>query len=94
VQGVKDLIACAVARWSVPGGVDKALSVAQCEHGFQWYSPPGDPYVGVYQHSAALWPDRAAAYGFAGYDARNGRANIMVAIQYAHDHGWGAWSCA
>ena len=94
VAGVQQLIACAVAKWPVPGGVEKALSVARCEHGFQWYSPPGDSHVGVYQHSAYYWPDRAAAYGFAGYDARNGRANIMVAIQYAHDHGWGAWSCA
>lgn len=94
VQGVKDLIACAVQKWSVPGGVEKALAVAQCEHGFQWYSPPGASHIGVYQHSATYWPDRAKAYGFEGYDARNGRANIMVAIQYAHQYGWGAWSCA
>lgn len=93
--GAEALIRCAVERWPVPGGAEQALSVARCESGLWYRSGAGSGYLGIYQHSAYYWPDRAAAYGFAGFDALNGRANIMVAIQYAHEHGWGAWSgCA
>lgn len=93
--GAEALIRCAVERWAVPGGAEKALAVARCESGLWYLSGKGSAHVGIYQHSVYYWPDRAAAYGFAGFDPLNGRANIMVAIQYAHDHGWGAWSgCA
>jgi hypothetical protein len=93
--GAEALIRCAVERWPVPGGAEKAISVARCESGLWYRSGAGSGYVGIYQHSVYYWPDRAAAYGFAGFDPLNGRANIMVAIQYAHEHGWGAWSgCA
>jgi hypothetical protein len=93
--GAEALIRCAVERWPVPGGADKAISVARCESGLWYRAGAGSQYVGIFQHSVYYWPDRAAAYGFAGFDPLNGRANIMVAIQYAHEHGWGAWSgCA
>ena len=92
--GAEALIRCAVERWPVPGGAEKALSVARCESGLWYRSGAGSQYVGIFQHSVYYWPERAAAFGFAGFDPLNGRANIMVAIQYAHEHGWGAWSCA
>ena len=90
---VAKLIRCAVERWSVPGGAEKAIAVASCESGMNPYRD-GNGYGGVFQHSLYYWPERAARFGFANYSVYNGRANVMVAIQYAHTYGWGAWSCA
>ncbi|MFM7719171.1 MAG: ubiquitin-like domain-containing protein [Actinomycetota bacterium] len=90
---VAKLIRCAVERWSVPGGAEKAIEIASCESGMNPYRQ-GSGVGGVFQHSILYWPERAARFGFANYSVYNGRANVMVAIQYAHVYGWGAWSCA
>lgn len=91
---VEKLIRCAVDRWSVPGGADKAVAVARCESGMNPYRE-GSGVGGVFQHSLRYWPDRATRFGFDGWSVYNGRANVMVAIQYAHLYGWSAWGgCA
>lgn len=91
---VEKLIRCAAERWSVPGGPDKAVAVARCESGMNPYRE-GSGVGGVFQHSLRYWPERATRFGFDGWSVYNGRANVMVAIQYAHLYGWSAWSgCA
>jgi hypothetical protein len=91
---LKQLISCSAKRWDSPGGATKALSVAQCESGFNpdAYNPSG--YAGVFQHAVRYWPGRADKWGFPEYGVFNGRANIIVAIRMAHAYGWGAWGCA
>jgi soluble lytic murein transglycosylase-like protein len=91
---VKRLIRCSVRRWHVPGGASKAITVARKESGFRprAYNPAG--YKGIYQQSTRYWRRRARTYGFPGWGAFNGRANIMVSIQMVHRGGWGPWSTA
>lgn len=96
---VRLTIECAVARWSVYGGLSKALSVAECESGLNAQASNGGAYLGVYQHSARYWPARQNALNPPAWDkaiaesAFNARANVVVAIRMAHGSGWGAWSC-
>jgi hypothetical protein len=95
---VRMTIECSVARWSVYGGLDKALSVAECESGLNAYASNGGNYLGVYQHSATYWPARQNSLGPRwdkpiAESAFNGRSNVVVAIRMAHASGWGAWSC-
>ncbi|GBC87216.1 hypothetical protein HRbin12_01218 [bacterium HR12] len=54
---VRALIRCAVERWDVPGGADKAIAVARCESGF-WPWANGDGNLGVFQHRDRYWQDR------------------------------------
>lgn len=90
---VKELIRCAARRWHVPGGPDKAISVARCESGFD-PKAKGGSNAGVFQQRLVYWPKRAKVYGFPDWSAYNGRANVIVSIRMAHRAGWGAWSCA
>jgi len=72
--------------------------VAQCESGLNElaYNPGG--YGGVYQHAIAYWPARFANLAPPWWRLRssvfNGRSNVVIAIRYAAQYGWGAWSCA
>jgi hypothetical protein len=90
---VKRLIRCAAHRWDVPGGANKALSIAGRESHFK----PGayNAYSGasgIYQHLRRYWPGRARAYGFRGWSAFNARANIIVSIRMVHSLGsWSPW---
>lgn len=68
---MEDLIACAVERWPVPGGLSKALDVAYCESGdhlWPWahYDVPGDdaPFgcSGVFQHNTKYWTPRVREF--------------------------------
>ncbi|HEY6566516.1 MAG TPA: hypothetical protein VI341_03270 [Actinomycetota bacterium] len=90
---VKKLIRCAVHRWSVPGGVAKALYIANRESNFHpraYNSYSGAS--GIYQHLRRYWPGRATAYGFRGSSAFNARANIIVSIRMVHRMGsWQPW---
>lgn len=97
VAPVVRLIRCAVRRWVVPGGVGKALDVADCESGFR-PDAYGNGNGGVFQHRLPYWGSRAASllrdsWGIGG-SWRNARANVIVAIRYAHRLGWAAWTCA
>jgi hypothetical protein len=90
---VKQLIRCAEARWSVPGGVSTALYVANRESNFQpkaYNSYSGAS--GIFQHLRRYWPGRADAFGFGGWSAFNARANVMVTMRMVHRMGsWSHW---
>ena len=89
---VKKLIRCAEARWSVPGGAPKALSIARRESKFRpraYNSYSGA--AGIFQHLRRYWPGRASIFGFRGYSAFNARANIMVTMRMVHGGGCAPW---
>ncbi len=105
---VKGLIRCVAERWSVPGGVSKALSVAECESGY-WPWAVGEDNLGVFQHKERYWYDRVDKFLKKDWfprvqwrklqTKRTGafiaRANIVVSIRMAHAaQSWSAWSCA
>lgn len=92
-------IRCSVKHWSVYGGFDKALSVAQCESGLNesaWN--PNGPYGGVYQQAVSAWPYRFTSLAPVWWRLRpwvlNARSNVVVSIKMAHYYGWSAWTCA
>jgi hypothetical protein len=91
------LIRCAVAEWDVPGGVGKALCIAEAESHLNPRAISEDgAYVGLFQHSAAAWPDRFAEWTEPAWelDARptSGRSNAIVTIRMVNANGWGSWS--
>ncbi len=97
---VTALIACAVDRWPVPGGLAEALNVADCESSFWPWSNNGHGDFGVYQISS--WPARAKTYLKHRWFPRHpfpprwskARANVFVGIRWAHlANSWSAWSC-
>jgi hypothetical protein len=94
---IRTLIRCAVAKWPVPGGAGKALSVANCESGFR-PSAVGSGNAGVFQHRLPFWQGRFDSLTSPWWRLRpsiyNGRTNVIVSIRYANRYGWGAWSCA
>ena len=59
---MKRKIRCAVDLFGpVPGGADRAICIADRESGLiPTASSPTGLYLGLYQHSAAAWPDRYA----------------------------------
>lgn len=95
---VRQTIRCATAKWPVPGGFSKAISVALCESGYDLQDPGGDGYAGTFQQSERYWPSRYHHLRPAGWElqssATNPRANTVISIRMAHGAGWSAWSCA
>ena len=96
---VRQTIRCAVTKWSVPGGLTTAISIALCESGVDlqdWYI--GDGYAGTMQQSVIYWRDRRQHYRPPGWKLQRSpaqpRANVIVSIRMAHGSGWSAWSCA
>jgi len=93
-------VRCAARRWTVDGGVTKALDVGRCESGLDADEYGNPPYIGVYQFAPSTF--EGAADRFAAFRHRwgipdnpwNGRANVVLAIRVAHAGGWGPWSCA
>jgi hypothetical protein len=96
VHHSKELIRCAVAKWSVNGGAARAICIAKRESGLipTAESPDGD-FLGLFQHMRSAWPDRYDAWTWPGWElkttALNGRTNAVVTIRMAHAGGWGAW---
>jgi hypothetical protein len=93
---VRDLIRCAERRWEVPGGAEKAICIAQAESGLDPKAVSEDgTYVGLFQHSAAAWPDRYEEWTRRAWalDERplNGRTNVIVTIRMVNAGGWGPW---
>ncbi|HZD80542.1 MAG TPA: hypothetical protein VE646_10960 [Actinomycetota bacterium] len=91
---VKKLIRCAARHWRVPGGPDKAVSVARCESRLDPSAYNAGGFAGVFQQSTRYWRGRARTYGFPAHSVFNGRANVIVSVRMAHRYGWGPWGCA
>jgi hypothetical protein len=95
----KRLIRCAVAHWSVRGGIDKAICVAKRESGLIPRAISADGrYLGLYQHAKRYWPGRYDATTRPEWklenDALNGRTAAIVTIRMVHRggrHGWDPW---
>ncbi len=97
---VKQAIRCAVDHWHVSGGPRKALSVARCESGFNEHDRnPVSSAAGVYQFLSSTWTAvkrhyRKVSRRFSLSDrVLNARANVVLAIRYAHAGGWSPWVC-
>jgi hypothetical protein len=92
---VKRTITCAVRRWPVPGGRTKALAIAWRESRFQQYATNPSGCRGIYQWLDSTWawvlPRFHKLYQFLSHNVYNARSNVMYAIRYAHQYGWGPW---
>jgi hypothetical protein len=93
------LITCAADRWPVPGGADQAICIARRESGLvPTASSPSGEFVGLFQHSAAAWPDRYAEWTRPVWQLKenpfNGRTASVVTMRMVNVDGWGAWSGA
>ncbi len=91
------LIQCATDHWPVPGGADTAVCIAQRESGLiPTASSATGQYLGLFQHSAAAWPDRYDEWTKPLWElkrtALNGRTNAIVTIRMVNAEGWGPWS--
>jgi len=95
---MKRRIRCAVATFGpAPGGADRAICIADRESGLiPWAESRTGLYLGLYQHSAAAWPDRYVKWTDPAWDlsddARNGRTNSIVTIRMVHAAG--GWKAA
>jgi hypothetical protein len=90
---MKRRITCATERFGpVPGGAKRAICIAKRESGLDpsASSPTGD-YLGLYQHSATLWPDRYKKWTDSTWqlstNAKNGRSNSIVTLRMVHAAG-------
>lgn len=97
-QFVKRLIRCAVTRWPVDGGAEKAICIAKRESGLnpRATSEPKGLYAGLYQHSVEFWPYRLAKWTRRVWELSdeplNARSNVIVTIRWVHaDDSWGPW---
>jgi hypothetical protein len=97
-------ITCAADTWTVPGGADRAICIADRESGLvPTASSPTGAYLGLFQHSATYWPSRYAAWTKADWHLRisalNGRTNAIVTLRMVHaigrwaTAGWPAKGC-
>ena len=91
------IITCAADKWPVEGGADKAICIARRESGLiPTASSPTGMYVGLFQHSAADWPNRYAQWTRPSWQLKenpyNGRTNAIVTMRMANAQGWGAWA--
>ena len=98
---IKITVRCAVAHWSVPGGIDKALQVGHCESGYNEYAANAySSASGVFQFLDSTWSSTYSRFRELArrWSLRssvfNGRSNVVMAVKKAHVDGWGAWSCA
>lgn len=101
VRDVKQAITCAAHKWHVPGGPRKAKSVARCESGFNEHNRnPSSSASGVYQFLKGTWASVRRHYSELRHrwnlsrSVVNARANVVLAIRYAHAGGWRPWNCA
>ena len=102
---MKRKIRCAVDVFGpVPGDAERAICIADRESGLiPSASSPTGMYLGLYQHAAAMWPDRYAKWTDPAWElsdsALSGRTNAIVTIRMVHaagtwkDAGWPANGC-
>ena len=95
---MKRKIRCAVDRFGpVPGDVARAVCIAKRESGLipTTESPTG-MYLGLFQQSAKMWPDRYVQWTDPVWQlsekATNGRTNAIVTIRMVHAAG--TWKAA
>ena len=91
------IITCAADKWPVEGGAEKAICIARRESGLiPTASSPTGTYVGLFQHSAADWPNRYVEWTRPSWQLKenpyNGRTNAIVTVRMANARGWGAWA--
>jgi hypothetical protein len=92
------MLRCAVTRWPVPGGLDKAISVVACESSWNPLTVnEGGTHFGLFQHDKRYWRQRWRDWGKA-LDTPNNPldawASIIVSVRIINRYGWSAWSCA
>ena len=95
-QHSKRVIRCAVKRWSVPGGAEKAICIADAESELNPEARSADGvYLGLFQHPAKEWPDRYREWTRESWEldetALSGRTNAIVTARIVNAEGWGAW---
>jgi hypothetical protein len=95
-QHSKRVIRCAVERWSVPGGAEKAICIADAESGLNPEArSAGGEYLGLFQHLAKAWPDRYREWTRESWEldetALSGRTNAIVTARIVNAEGWGVW---
>lgn len=95
VKEVKLTISCAVHRWPVPGGLDKALDIAYRESRFHQFAESYTHCRGIYQWAPSTWTsvlhDFPPLYAVLGHNVYNARSNVLYAIKYAHNRSWAPW---
>lgn len=93
---MRDVIRCAVDRWSVRGGARTALCIAKRESGLlPWAESSNGINKGLYQQHIDYWGNNFETYTRTGWALKkqilNGRTNAIVSIRMAHAGGWGPW---
>lgn len=95
VYEVKHTIRCAVKRWPVPGGLDRAMYIADRESNFQQFATNPSGCRGIYQWADGTWSsvldDFPRLYALLDHNVYNARSNVMYAIRYGNLRGWGPW---
>jgi len=92
-------ITCSVDRFGpVGGGAARAICIAKRESGLDpTASSATGMYLGLFQQSAKMWPDRYKAWTEPPWqlstDAKNGRTNAIVTIRMVRAAG-GRWKDA
>lgn len=79
------------------GGATKAICIADVESGLNPDArSAGGTYLGLFQHSAELWPDRYDTWTRRAWEldesALSGRTNTIVTIRMVNANGWGSWA--
>ncbi len=83
-----------VAMYFPQDRIDWALRIMECESkGDPNAKNPNSSASGLFQHLARLWPPRAEAAGFGGYDVFDPFANIAVAAWLLENGGPSHWVC-
>jgi hypothetical protein len=93
---MKRIIRCAVDRWEVPGGSERAICIADRESDLDPKAESANgEYLGLFQHSAEAWPDRYEGWTHPSWQlpesALHGRTNAVVTIRMVNAEGWGPW---
>lgn len=95
---IKRMLACAVKLWPVPGGIDKAISVVDCESKFDPFAVnESGRHIGLFQHDRRYWLARWRRWGLdlgVPQNPTNAWSSIIVSVRIINRYGWGAWSCA